>query len=58
MAIQARVLVLTEAEQAAFYGPPNFTANDQRYFLALNDKSDLSLGNSVSEINAVCLWFC
>ena len=38
MAIQDRVLVLTETEQAAFYGPPSFTVTDQRYFFALNDK--------------------
>ena len=38
MAFQDRILVLTETEQAAFYGPPNFTSNDQRYFFARNDK--------------------
>lgn len=38
MTIQDRVLVLTEAEQASFYGPPSITVNDQRYFFALNDQ--------------------
>ncbi|MFK7975221.1 MAG: Tn3 family transposase [Halioglobus sp.] len=38
MAFQERVQILTEAEQADFYGSPNLTVNDQRFFFALNDK--------------------
>ena len=38
MAYSERVLILTEAEQEVFYGNPQLTNNDQRYFFALNDK--------------------
>ncbi|MFT6286530.1 MAG: TnpA family transposase [Alcanivorax sp.] len=55
MAIQDRVLVLTEAEQAAFYGPPNFTANDQRYFFALNDK-ERSIAKKFLVRNQRCMF--
>ncbi len=55
MAIQDRVLVLTEAEQAAFYGPPNFTANDQRYFFALNDK-ERSIARKFRLRNQRCMF--
>ena len=55
MAIQDRVLVLTEAEQAAFYGPPNFTANDKRYFFALNDK-ERSIARKFLVRNQRCMF--
>jgi hypothetical protein len=38
MAFQKRILILNQAEQAAFYGNPCLTSNDQRYYFALNDK--------------------
>jgi hypothetical protein len=38
MAYSERILILTEAEQEVFYGNPQLTNNDQRYFFALNDK--------------------
>ncbi len=38
MAYSERVLILSEAEQEVFYGNPQLTNNDQRYFFALNDK--------------------
>jgi hypothetical protein len=38
MLFQERVQILTDAEQANFYGMPNLTANDQRYVFALNNK--------------------
>ena len=38
MAYNERVLILNEAEQEGFYGNPQLTNNDRRYFFALNDK--------------------
>jgi hypothetical protein len=38
MAYNERVLILNEAEKEVFYGNPQLTSNDQRYFFALNDK--------------------
>jgi TnpA family transposase len=38
MAIEKRIKILSEVEVLEFYGPPIFTANDQRFFFTLNDK--------------------
>ncbi|MBT4522438.1 MAG: Tn3 family transposase [Halieaceae bacterium] len=55
MAYSERVLILSEAEQEVFYGNPQLTNNDQRYFFALNDK-ELKAANQFRARRQRCMF--
>ena len=38
MTTEKRIKILAESEVQEFYSPPTFTANDQRFFFALDDR--------------------
>jgi hypothetical protein len=38
MATEKRIKIITESEAQELYSPPPFTANDQRFFFALDDR--------------------
>lgn len=42
MTIEKRIKILTESEVREFYNPPLLTANDQRFFFALNEREHLA----------------